>query len=1013
MLTKEFLTQFDNPSAEWRFAPVWFLNHRLEDHELVRQIDEMHQNGFGGFILHARHGLLTPYMSEEWLDRIETCCRRARELGMWAWLYDEDNWPSGTASGRVVAEHPEYRMSQAYLADNRAVKGPEKLQMTMPEADEILCVLQVPVDGGGHPRYDSKTWIYDYAPKVRDGVLKVRIPKGDWRLMTFARRFHTGGFFSGYVDTLSPEAVGLFIRYTHDPYAKRLRRYYGKTVKGIFTDEPSAFYADRQQSVPWTPKMIKEFARDHKYTLASALPALFFDVGVETAKFRCDFTRTALRLYIEAFYEPIYKHCDRRKIMAIGHMDSEGELDRHLREQMDFFAVTEKMHYAGLDTLCSTTWLEEHRPKNLIAGKFASSAAHLLQKPRVMNESWGLASAWAVDLEELKHLGDWHVALGINYFMPHAVYYSVEGVRKWECPPDEFYREPYWPHYRKLADYLGRLSMTFAGGRHMAPVAVLYPNRTGWATHSGLDDTDPEAFQQGRQLMKTFDKLSEELLRARLDFDYLPEQLLQKADLAGGRIAVRNKRGKTIEDFQLLVMPFVQVLDRDTARAVEQFVVGGGRVCLVGAKPSAYSETGVDAQASAWIEELLRDHNERVRFFPEVTDELMAHVAGAVFRHASIDPASPDAGNRDIVILHYRRREGDCFFIQNTSRVRSYPGVRVVFSMVASPYLMDAETGEVLPLADFERDDDRTVVTMDFAPCQSHVLVLSAEKEKRVTGRATADERLRLARSRRDLVELAGPWQFTAEKGNYLPLPCFSGEHTHTVSSMNWARYVRKYRTAFTVNARPQWCRLIVDGLMRQERFSGRQTTPVTVALNGTELSGFVTSDHYDRLCFEADVAEQLREGENELTVSSSGGMGEAAYLTQPFVLVGDFSVEDSKVAAPRRELVNGDWAAEGYPFFSGTGILSRKIDLSRFDGRVFIRFEKLAETVEVVVNGKSAGVILWPPYELELTGLLRPGTNDLVLRVTNTSHNLFTREAKPSGLVGRAVIFQGDKSKE
>ena len=55
MLTKEFLTQFDNPSAEWRFAPFWFLNHRLQDDELVRQIDEMHQNGFGGFILHARH----------------------------------------------------------------------------------------------------------------------------------------------------------------------------------------------------------------------------------------------------------------------------------------------------------------------------------------------------------------------------------------------------------------------------------------------------------------------------------------------------------------------------------------------------------------------------------------------------------------------------------------------------------------------------------------------------------------------------------------------------------------------------------------------------------------------------------------------------------------------------------------------------------------------------------------------------------------------------------------------
>ena len=71
MAARKFLKEFENPSNEWRFAPFWFLNHRLNDAELIRQIHQMQDGGLGGFILHARHGLLTPYMSQEWLDRID------------------------------------------------------------------------------------------------------------------------------------------------------------------------------------------------------------------------------------------------------------------------------------------------------------------------------------------------------------------------------------------------------------------------------------------------------------------------------------------------------------------------------------------------------------------------------------------------------------------------------------------------------------------------------------------------------------------------------------------------------------------------------------------------------------------------------------------------------------------------------------------------------------------------------------------------------------------------------
>jgi hypothetical protein len=58
-------------------------------------------------------------------------------------------------------------------------------------------------------------------------------------------------------------------------------------------------------------------------------------------------------------------------------------------------------------------------------------------------------------------------------------------------------------------------------------------------------------------------------------------------------------------------------------------------------------------------------------------------------------------------------------------------------------------------------------------------------------------------------------------------------------------------------------------------------------------------------------------------------------------------------------------------------------------------------DTLEVIVNGRRAGVRLWEPYEIELTDHLQPGENFLELRVANTLINLLEAVPRPSGLAG------------
>ncbi len=68
---------------------------------------------------------------------------------------------------------------------------------------------------------------------------------------------------------------------------------------------------------------------------------------------------------------------------------------------------------------------------------------------------------------------------------------------------------------------------------------------------------------------------------------------------------------------------------------------------------------------------------------------------------------------------------------------------------------------------------------------------------------------------------------------------------------------------------------------------------------------------------------------------------------------------------------------------------------------RVFVEPAMEDDVLEVMVNGQSAGVRLWEPYQIEVTDLLKPGENTLELRVANTLVNLLERVERPSGLAG------------
>ena len=49
---------------------------------------------------------------------------------------------------------------------------------------------------------------------------------------------------------------------------------------------------------------------------------------------------------------------------------------------------------------------------------------------------------------------------------------TIEGERKRDWPPSQFYHHPWWKHYEAFTGYMTRISHLLSGGRHVARILM-------------------------------------------------------------------------------------------------------------------------------------------------------------------------------------------------------------------------------------------------------------------------------------------------------------------------------------------------------------------------------------------------------------------------------------------------------------------------------------------------------------------------------------------------------------
>ena len=90
-----------------RFYSLWSINGPLDQLRLRRQLDQLKASGLDGVVWHPRfYPNQPPYLGDAYLREVSDIIRHAKAIGMAFWVYDEDGWPSGTVSGRLLKKYP-------------------------------------------------------------------------------------------------------------------------------------------------------------------------------------------------------------------------------------------------------------------------------------------------------------------------------------------------------------------------------------------------------------------------------------------------------------------------------------------------------------------------------------------------------------------------------------------------------------------------------------------------------------------------------------------------------------------------------------------------------------------------------------------------------------------------------------------------------------------------------------------------------------------------------------------
>jgi hypothetical protein len=650
----------------------WWFGPFVEEAELARELEAMAAAGIGGVEVAAVYPLSTSdaereaggFLSERHLSRLRFAAETAHRLGLRFDVTLGSGWSYG---GPHITDETAARRLRW---DAREVP-PRALRIAAPSwpGDELVAAYV----GDGSEQEPPTRW--DPLP-VSDGAVEVPTGSGP-RVVLLAVSSPTGqnvkraaaGAEGPVLDHCSRAATEAHLRAVADPILAAVG---SELVTAVFCDSLEVYAAD------WTPALPAEFRTRRGYDLLPELP-LLHTRGEGSDRLRADVAATLGELYEENFVAVVREWAAAHDVLF--RIQSYGQPPGTLSAY----------RHADLPEGEGWGW------RSVTQTKWATSAAHLYERPVVSSETWTWVHSPSFAATPLDLAGEAHehLLLGVNQLIGHGWPYSPH-----ETPGWIFYASgalndanPWWPAMPELTRYLHRLCWLMQQGEPVVDVALYAPSRDAAASFTPGTRGYLDLWHATRDHIG--EELPAALREAGYDYDLVDDTALQEADL--GR-------------YRVIVLPGVTDLPEATARLLEKLDV-------------AVVTVGGGVHRDGWT--------------------AVENVAGLVPALGAIVP--PDAPTApDVGVAHRRVGDTNVYLVANTGPAPRACTLRPR-DAAAAYERWDARTGRARRVAAPEG-----AVPLELQPYEAAVVVAVPEADPSVPDAPAA--------APVGTVELAGPW---------------------------------------------------------------------------------------------------------------------------------------------------------------------------------------------------------------------------------------------------------------
>lgn len=1031
---------FQAPPVSNRIRPFWFLNGEIDEAEMEYQIMQMKEKGLGGFVLCARQGLKTPYLSGEWLEICRFAVKTAKRLGMEVWLYDEFPYPSGISGGEVTIRQPQSCQHELVFTDDTVTEGVVKIGLGKVRS---LSAMMYPVKDGatlwqhGTDILDcigivQPTEIYQYRESDPPALnqkrffsygpekeLCLRVPAGTFRILTAsAKKIADFKYYGDFIDPADPDAVETFIETTYERYKSALGEDFGGVIKGIYGDE-THFLGDHF----WSFRLPEYYRNKYGEELLPGIFGILDKSFPGAAVVRYRYFQCMHELLRDRYHKRISEWCENNSLQYAAEIPV-----MRMSGQMYCHVPGGDPNHDKLGTPLGKV-IERDFLGLRSNTKVLSAIARQYGRRDSMIESFH-SIGWSMTLQDAKWQIDRETLMGASMHVFHAFFYTVDGITKHDAAPSQFIQNPYWEHYRKLADYCGRSSLFVTDTYYAAKVAVFHPMTSWWTSlinpmlRMKYTGNDAEEERDIRRLLDDYLYLCRTLLFYHIDYDDLDAETMEKGVVKDGLLRV----GKA--SYSTIVVPPVTNMEGFAGKKLKELAASGGKVIFCGLTP--FESVDDYCFARDWAEEGIELEKTDRELYRQGSGQARLFTTSGGIRYLSA-PGGLEKSNAGEILTKAVREAAPAFirlWIEEKNRGkiaacrREDEAYRYLFVTCCEGEggLCRISVPEEAPFYDWSLENGAKEylktgdsLEIELGPWETRLIAVAKAPEQAppsgppeqasasgIFGRAhqPEEENAFVTAGAGEPPEITLPLEEEMEIGIQGPnvlrmerlMLSVNGSPAFETLPLTFVEQVKRAKAAqylafdfsegFGFPSRPamhfpvELCYTVPFGIEKMPaelslmHDARALMGEYRIWVNGSELKreDFTRKRLYDQNNLFCDILALVREGENVITVRVTATK-EWHGLSDCLYLLGDFGVtERNTIGEKKRRGYFGAADKAGYPFYSGRITYS----FEHYLPREAVCFALPAdadfyECAELFINGQSMGTRAFAPYRIYL----------------------------------------------